>query len=254
MITIFNQMIFPVMNAMGDHFVAAGIVRHYAHMCEKIYLPVTQTCFPTLSTLYSNQPNVQLEIITNREHWHQFAEAHNLIKINHCDLRGKMIDNAWCTMLWDEQLYTLYQVPFSMRYLGFGLPHHLPNSEKLAQQIVTNPKYILTHAEIGPRPHDPLPIDIHYWRADAGLEPLENFQVIPITTQLSNNMLDYVDLIRNASEIHCVPSSMHCLVDSITPQTEAKLFFHDIRQDNLMRINNYWNNYRWNVINYSVKF
>ena len=66
-------------------------------------------------------------------------------------------------------------------------------------------------------------------------------------------MLYYKTLIENAEEIHCVPSSVFCFVDSITKLTKAKLFYHDVRKQTIMRINNPWNDHRWTKINYDTK-
>ena len=65
------------------------------------------------------------------------------------------------------------------------------------------------------------------------------------------DMMQYVKLIQHAEEIHCVPSSFHCLVDSI--QTNAKLFFHDIREKTSMAVNTQWNNFKWNEVNYEYR-
>ena len=61
-------------------------------------------------------------------------------------------------------------------------------------------------------------------------------------------MMQYVDLIKNAEEIHVVPSSFHCLVDSM--ETNASLYFHDIREKTSMAINSDWNNHRWTIVKY----
>lgn len=251
---IFNQMMFPAVEGMGDSLVITGIVRHFASICERIYVPTTVACLPTLTTLYSNQPNIQLLPTVDPEPLKQLVQDQKLVVINPMDMHATWINGRWRTLLWDEQWYTFYQLPFHTRYTGFNLPHQLPGSTKLAAQLVTHPEYILTHTEIGTRPGEFLPIDMHSWRAQAGLAPIDQFQIININKDLSPNMMDYVDLIRNASEIHCVPSSFFCLVDSINSQTEAKLFWHDLREDTVMRINNRYNNNRWCVIHYDTKY
>jgi hypothetical protein len=63
--------------------------------------------------------------------------------------------------------------------------------------------------------------------------------------------MEYVELIKNAEEIHCIPSSFHCLVDGI--ETPAKLFFHDIREKTSMAVNSIWNNHRWTMVNYNPR-
>ena len=78
-------------------------------------------------------------------------------------------------------------------------------------------------------------------------------KIIQIQTGHTPNLLDYMQLIRHAQEIHCIPSAFHCLVDSVIPQTNAALFYHDVKVNTLMHVNSRWNAWRWNVVYYDVK-
>ena len=53
------------------------------------------------------------------------------------------------------------------------------------------------------------------------------YPVFEINHGLTNNLLDYVDIIQQAKEIHVVDSSLYHLIDNMN--VEAQLFFHDIR-------------------------
>ena len=58
-------------------------------------------------------------------------------------------------------------------------------------------------------------------------------------------MLDYLDMIYFADEIHCIDSSFFHLVDSI-PNLNASLFFHDVRKN----ITNFQKTKKWNIKTY----
>ena len=126
-------------------------------------------------------------------------------------------------------------------------------SKELKNKIVTNNRYILVHQNYFAFNGD-VPIDMHYWRNNARLDSLTEFQIIKINPSLSDNMMDYVDLIKGAEEIHCIASSFYHIVDGMAQETNARLFYHDIRKTAVLRVNNQWNNYRWTIINYSNKF
>jgi hypothetical protein len=91
-------------------------------------------------------------------------------------------------------------------------------------------------------------MNVPAFREANGLLPIK---IIEIEEGITDNMMHYVKLIQNAQEIHVVPSSFHCLVDSI--DTNAKLFFHDLREKTSMFINSSWNTKQWTVVNYNQR-
>jgi hypothetical protein len=104
------------------------------------------------------------------------------------------------------------------------------------------------HRQTGDHPKG-LPINVSGFRHANGFPEIKIIDIVP---EITNNMMQYVKLIQNAQEIHCVPSSFHCLVDSMP--TSAKLFFHDIREKTAMAVNSSWNNEKWNMVNYAERF
>lgn len=249
----FDKMMFCASGSMGDSLVTAPIVKNFASMCNQMYVPVAAWQFPTLQTLFEVDSNVVLVDYQDPVIMDQISSQQSLTKINPPPIFEVMINNVPCRVLWDEQWYTYFQLPFSLRYTGFTFAYKLPKSEHLFHQTVKQTKYILVHSEMGPNRFK-CAVDLNHWRESAGLDSLENYQIIDINEQLSSNMMDYVDLIRNASEIHCVPSSFFCLVDSIACETKARLFYHNMREGTHMRVNNAHNQQRWCFINYQQKF
>ena len=71
-----------------------------------------------------------------------------------------------------------------------------------------------------------------------------NFPTIYVekNTDIFKNIFYYVNLIKDATEIHCVNSSFLHLVDRV--DTKAKLFYHDNRKGVLKFKKN------WKIINY----
>jgi hypothetical protein len=251
---MFNREIMAVpLGSMGDAFVYSPIIHHYSKFHKCIHVPTLSWMIPTILTLFQENPKVKVFEYYEDAYVKEYAQAHDLIELEHPKLVFIPYNGTRSCVLWDEQLYTFYDLPFSLRYEGFQIPKNLPRSHLLYNTIVKNPQYILTHAHIGTCA-EKLHLDLASWREGMGLPSLDQFQIIDLTPNLTNNMLDYVDLIQNASEIHCVPSSVQCLVDSLAYKIHARLFWHDRRKDTLMRINNNWNNHKWQVIHYEEKF
>jgi hypothetical protein len=127
------------------------------------------------------------------------------------------------------------------------LPQHVEGAEELYQQLSGGEPYIIVHRYTNDHPQG-LPLDYEAVRRDWGLPPI---RVIEITPDITNNMMQYIKLIENASEIHCVPSSFHCLVDSMHDKTKAILFYHDLREKTAMSWNSDWNGHIWKLIRYN---
>lgn len=199
---------------LGDHFVLNGLVRHFAEL-----QPVKLYARPELDTIiremYCKTPNI---IVSN-------DSPTSTIDI--------YFDNQ-VPVLWDEQFYTYYQVPFSYRYSKFRV------------DLISKP--------LGPSTKDPYCVVANKMRSADLTVPIEIPTTLPLiylTEELSPNPLNFIPLLLNASEIHVVPSSIFCLADSL--RLKAKLYYHDLRSDTKMRINNRFNPNKWNIIPYDRK-
>ena len=82
----------------------------------------------------------------------------------------------------------------------------------------------------------------------------KNLRVVKIQTGITNNVFDFVDLIKKAKEIHVVGSFFQCIVDSMVDQTSADLYFHNIMIKHDAQINCAWNNNRWIQLEYRNKY
>lgn len=255
MITL-NQLCFPPQGSIGDIIVIAGAATWFSERCHHVYFPVTKDNVEFARTLFKENKKITVIEYTDM---YTYTDLNEFIQKNKLTIfslpevvRITNSDNVTCTVLWDEQFYTFFDLPFSIRYSHFRLPSNLPESILLYQRIVTNPRYILVAKKMGSKDQT-VNIDLDSARSTENLDALDNFQVIELTEDITSNIILYAELIKHAEEIHCVPSSIFCFVDSITHTTSAKLFYHDIRANTIMRVNNTWNNKRWKIIKYDRK-
>lgn len=247
---IFDKLFFISPMDLGDYFVQCGIINYYADRTNVLHLPVKHHNYETLFTLFQDHPNIRVIPITYEEQ-HEYIRVHGLSRItNDWTLVIKDINGHPAALLWDEQIYTHFELPFSMRYSNFRLPKYIPGSQELYDQLYNNRPYILVHRRTGHHPTG-IGINIDYFRKSIGLS--EDVDIIEVEPGITPNMMHYMKLIENASEIHCVNSSFFCLVDSIHKLVSGRLYFHDIRGSSVIRVNSEWNNYCWNVISYIDK-
>ena len=248
MIKIFDRLFCMGPMSLGDSFVLCGMVNHYADRCNELHVPADPKFYKTIKTLYQDHPNIC--VVAMPQDWHSedlYVERHQLSRILRIDLVHSIIKNFDITPMWDIQLYSNYELSFGLRYSNFRLPKHIEGSEELYNELCGGEPYILIHRYSNDFP-DGAPINIPAFRAAGNLP---DYRVIEIRDGITDNMMQYVKLIENAQEIHCIPSSFHCLVDSVP--TKARLFFHDVREKTSMAINSAWNDNKWIMVHYQER-
>jgi len=246
---MYDRLYFVAAMTLGDNFVYSGVAHHYADRSQELHIPVETKFFKTMQCLYQDYPNIKLFSSLAPSQEKEYIEKNQLARITMCEIFFADINGVRISPLWDEQVYTHFELPFSLRYVNFRLPKHIEGSEELYQQLSGGEPYVLVHRYTGLHP-DGMPIDIPGFRTAHGLPDIK---IIEIKEGITDNMLQYATLIERAQEIHCAPSSFFCLVDSMFNRTRALLFYHDIRANTIMRINNDWNNRVWNIVRYTNK-
>lgn len=236
---------------LGDYFVHSGVVNYYADRCQQLHLPVTYKSYDTITCLYSEHPNI-ITVRLRPEEEQEYVDMHKLSRVVvEWEMIFRFVNGHYTALLWDEQIYTHFELPFSLRYTNFRLPKNLPGSDALFEKLYTGRPYILVHTGTGQHPNG-LPVNIENFRLANNLP--QDVDIIEIIPSRTSNMLDYVKLIENAAEIHCVNSSFYCLVDGMYHRTRGTLFFHDIRASSIVRVNSEWNNRCWKIVYYPEKF
>ena len=208
---------------LGDHFVCNGMVNVLSNKYN-IYLPVKKHNYETVNYLYCENKNVTLFSIDGKNENKEINNFSNTHKIN--------IHRITCTASdlsrWDKAFYEHAGIGFSERYNSFKLPNQ---KSETSLKTPSNP-YILIHNRSSQKTYD-LSIKTNN----------TNRQYVKILQ--GHHMLDYLDMVSLADEIHCIDSSFFHLVDSI-PNLNGDLFFHDVRKN----IISFQKTKRWNIKTY----
>ena len=248
MMKLFDRMFFIGPMSLGDNFVLAGIAHHFGDRCNELHIPVNPEHYETMSTLYQDHSHIKVISTTEfNPDEDAYIKNNNLGRIMRTEYLSWYIKKYRIVPMWDLQLYSNYELSYGLRYSNFRLPKYIEGSDELYQELSQGEPYILIHRFTNNHP-DGIPIDIDSFRR---ISNLPEIRTIEIREGITSNMMHYVKLIQNAQEIHVVPSSFHCLVDSM--DTNASLYFHDIRERTSMNINSKWNKKYWTVVNYSQR-
>lgn len=264
---------------LGDQLIISGLIRSFfVNRYKNIYvvtapLKVNQ---PTLSHLYEDLEQIkfidgvqggnwghhdiydlslQLDCLIFKLgfKWHWYSNS----GINACPgdhsryvkyAGGKnCIFNDKLEYVWPEEgyeyprkFYSYLDQPYENRYKYFKLPKMRDSGYQLYDKLYPKEKYVLIHNIGSDWTHTHLSINTDY----------KKIYIEPLT----DSLLDWIPLIQNAEEIHCVDSSVFHLVDNISHSLRAKLFYHNSKSHGGTRCNYAENNFIWNVIEYEDKY
>lgn len=242
--------------SLGDTIVCSPIVHRFAENANILYLPSQRKFYETTACLYQDNPKIKVVAFDGPGFEAAFIEQNNLTRIDFADIDVTRVyienlnEYANAKVNWDRQIYEYYDIPYSVRYREFKFPKHVEGADLLYDQLTEgDDNYCLFHQQTGQHPQG-VGIDLAGFRAANNLPPLK---IIEINDTITTNMLQYVKLIENAKEIHCVNTSFFWLVDSLFNRTSAQLFYHDRRADSVQQINSRWNNNCWIKVQYSQK-
>ena len=248
---MYDELYFGHPSSLGDTIVTSPIVRLYAQKSNILYFPAGSASYDSIKCLFQDVKNI--EVIPHDEYILKYDNAKTGSKIlpwrfHQFPIKRNGSDFNDINVCWDRQIYDYFDLPFSLRYTGFKLPEKIQGSYELYEKLTGGiDDYVLVHKTMH--------IDNH--RFNYNIEPwLDNSasRVIEIVPEMTNNIFEYIELIKHAKQIHVVPSSFFCLIDSIALTLNSKLFFHDVRQSTIMTVNNHFNKSVWNVIFYETMF
>lgn len=250
----FDKLFWDAAVDLGDAIVLNGAVRYWAQICDKLYYPAKGEYFDTLTCLYQDEPNIEVWRFFEDIQHEIFLVSNPMPRLRVPKLKTTHVHRVNCSpekihVNWPQQIYENINVPFHIRYDYFKLPKHIPGQFELFDRLTQGQtEYALVHRRSGTNPN-PLPILL---TPEIGSN-IQNLLIIEIAPGLTNNLLDFVKLIRHAREIHCIASSFFNLVDSMLDQTQAQCFFHDARANSMMQVNSRYNNHRWKCIDYGFR-
>lgn len=229
---------------LGEFFLCNGLVNYISQFYDKLYLPMPSNISKaTVECLYSESRRVKpvqygTDVVCMLD---QYFE---------CLTIPLLVVDCWHykppNSMWYKWYYEQFDIPYNYRYEYFSLPKNIPNADKIYDSVVPkNKKYRVVHN--GHSGIDSYPLELNSWKNNHEIE------TVFLDPKITDNLLDWIKIFKNAEEIHVTPSSAFCLVDSIRDLVTPDIFFHDMRAthtpidyDDLIKNN-------WKIINYDYK-
>lgn len=185
---------------LGDHIICNGLVRTLASN-GPIELFCRSSNFYNVELMYSDNPNIVIVIADSDDMAIDIAK-------NRSDYVafGVCLNSTYSSSQWDKVFYDQAGVDFIHSWASFGY-NKSPN-----QNIVPNDPYAFI---CNKGSDDTNRLD--YSKIDSNLLHVHSD---------SGGFFDNIDLIENATEIHCINSAYIHLVDRMNIPITTKLFYH----------------------------
>jgi hypothetical protein len=195
---------------LGDHILCNGIYRDYAREFKRCVIPVTDKYYITVSRMLSDVKNIQIVKFKN-PFWSFKMEAHaNLLNsFGYDTLRLGVFGVDFfqdSSKRLDDNYYSQAGLLINKRWDSFKLVRNNEAEDTLFRLLVGDRKeYIFLHED-----------EKRNYLIDHDLLPKNAIIVKPIEgLNKKFSFFDYLKIIENAKEIHCIESSFAALIESL---------------------------------------
>ena len=201
---------------LGDHIVAAGLVRHMSTVYEQI----TVIChnpknLPSVQHLFAGLNSVK--IITFPETPTLQTVCDYCAQNNKARLLTAMFDDYSTHLPWFEACYAQHGLPYRARYDLWPNPPAGSRAEDVYNQLCdSRVPHVVVHRSSSER--ERYDIDLPEFSADT--------KIIEFAPGVSDNIFDWLKVLQTAQQIHVVASSLFCLLDNIGDSFGVPIYFH----------------------------
>jgi hypothetical protein len=181
---------------LGDHIICSGIVREIYDKYDVLHLCCKQHNVATVQDLYCDLTNLHL-IIGDDDYANTYIDKHK----NLYDEVLRIGFNLNTQESFEKQFYKMASLDFSKKWSNFYIPYDFGlvgvRANRLFKQQCLPQDYILVH-------------DDERFKINKIKKGKHIFRISDISTP---SMLDYLDIIRNAKELHVIDSAFMFLID-----------------------------------------
>jgi hypothetical protein len=200
---------------LGDHFICNGLVNTLAKTYEEINLVCKRHYSKTIQHLYEDSTNINVLVVDD-----EFADSVKFASENEMEIVKVGFQHVDPNNF-ENSFYNQMGIDTDVEYTGFMFPERLDGSLELHKKVVEKlgENYIFVHDECSSKNFN-LNIDSDLPRHAAVKED-------------TDDILDYVDTICNAKEIHVINSGLFNLVFQLYYEgmlKTDKVYFHHARK------------------------
>ncbi len=199
---------------LGDFFICNGMLRKIIRDDEEYLIFSHKQNLESLKFMFRDLKNINFisgyqDYATNDNFVYEYILKN---KIQKEDIIRITLTNKFMSHSFDENFYLSNSIDFNERWNNFKCERDFKRELIFFEKFnLIKKEYIFVH-------------DDNFRNFNIRNEFLKNKKVIRPIPELTKNVFDYLTLIENAKEIHCMDSSFRMMIDSFNFENE--LFFH----------------------------
>lgn len=187
---------------LGDHISCHGIVRHYSEKFEKVNLFVKEHNYDNVKFMYNDLINLNL-IIGDDSQVVKYISDNNIKNVKYIGFNLNNYENL------ELQFYKMADVPIEYKRDKFFIKRDIEREMRVFNELgLEKDNYIFLH------------------KGDYNIKEGYITNELKVIEPSSHGFFDWMYVIENAKEIHCIDSSFLCLIDNLKLNKNVKLFNH----------------------------
>jgi len=206
---------------LGDHILCNSIVRYYTEKYDKVLLFVKPKNISNVQYMYRDLSNIKYIALDDLDihNFMKFSPQNNYLIVGHWKLHEELKTNKNVTF--DEIFYKMAEVPFEDKWNKFYFQRDLEREKEAFNKIgiKENEEYIFVHDDKNIN----RVIDENFINKDLKIIRPANYKDI--------GLFDFIHIIENAKEVHCMDSSFSCLIDTMQINNDNPFMHLYVRKD-----------------------
>jgi len=187
---------------LGDHISCHGIVRYYCGIYSKVFLFVKEHNYKNVKYMFNDIENLDY-IIGDDDFAKSFIKNNSLKNVLYVGFNLNNIENL------ELQFYNMAKLPVNFKYDFFHINRNTDKEIEIFNELgLEKNNYIFLHKGEYQLNNDVIP---------------ENVKIVEPN---NHGLFDWMYVIENAKEIHCIDSSFLCLIDCMNIDKNIKLVNH----------------------------
>jgi hypothetical protein len=187
---------------LGDHISCHGIVRYYCEKYEKVNLFVKEHNYKNVSYMFNDIKNINY-LIGDDNFANDFLVRNNIRNVRYIGFNLSNNTNL------EKQFYKMAGVPIDFKWDKFHINRDIEREKEIFDQYgLEKNNYIFLH------------------RGDYEIKEEYLSSGLKIIEPKEHGLFDWMYVIENAKEIHCIDSSFICLIDCMKLDEDIKIYNH----------------------------
>ena len=200
---------------LGDHIVCNAMIRSFCGKYDVVYLFCKAHNIPSIKAMFADIRNLSIELVQDDIMAVRFFNEFQFDKIG-IGYYGDSWDEH-SGESFDVQFYRQAGMSIDKRWSGFAVMRNINTECRLMEKLRLPREYIFLHDDE----------DRGYKIDRRKINTL--LPIIKPVKGFTENAIDYLAIIENAAEIHCINSSFMLLVDSFP--MKCPLYWHKYARD-----------------------